>query len=276
MSYGYELAVTPLQITAAFCTLVNGGNLMKPFITKSVTDSRGNVLLENKPEKIRSVINPATSERMKRLMVGVVEHGSGTAAMLPDVLVGGKTGTSQRLVNNSYSSAHHNSSFIGFFPADNPSVVIYVLVNAPTRGQYGGLVAAPIFHDVAKRMIESDVNLVKDKKKIERDSKLMEQLIADMKTAPQNTKRSYLNVPEKKSTLSNRKFYNSDTMPNLANKSMRDAIAQLNTLGIQWKVNGVGKVVWQSVEPGLPFEKGIVCTLKCEPAVKKVIQSAGE
>jgi cell division protein FtsI (penicillin-binding protein 3) len=276
MSYGYELAVTPLQMTAAFCALVNGGNLMKPYITKSVTDARGNILIENKPEKIRSVINIATSEKMKNLMVGVVEHGSGTAAMLPDVLVGGKTGTSQRLVNNSYSSAHHNSSFIGFFPADNPTVVIYVLVNAPTRGQYGGLVAAPIFHDVAKRMIESDVNLVKDKKKIERDSKLMEQLIADLKTAPQNTKRSYLNVPEKKSTLSNRKFYISDTMPNLSNKSMRDAIAQLNTLGIQWKVNGVGKVVWQSVEPGMPFEKGIVCTLKCEPAAKKVKQSVGE
>jgi membrane peptidoglycan carboxypeptidase len=213
---------------------------------------------------------------MKNLMIGVVEHGSGTAAMLPDVMVGGKTGTAQRLVNNSYSSASHNSSFIGFFPADKPSVLIYVLVNAPSRGQYGGLVAAPIFHDVAKRMIESDMNLVKEKKKIERDNKLMEQLIADLKSTPRTLTRSYLNVAEKKTTVTNRKFYNSDTMPNLANKSVRDAIAQLNTMKVQFKVNGIGKVVWQSIEPGSHLNTGVVCTLKCEPVNKKVKQGIAE
>ena len=276
MSYGYELAVTPLQMIAAYSAIINGGNLYQPYITKSITDHSGKVIEEKQPEKIRSVISPATSAKMKDLMVGVVEHGSGTAAMLPDVLIGGKTGTSQRLVNNSYSSSSHNSSFIGFFPADNPTVVIYVLVNAPSRGQYGGLVAAPIFHDVAKRMIESDVNLVKEKKKIQRDSKLMDQLISDLKAAPKNNKRSYLNVAEKKETISNRKFYSSDTMPNLTNRSMRDAIAQLNTMKMQWKVNGIGKVVWQSIEPGSQLTHGTVCTLKCEPAIKKVKQSTAE
>ncbi|MDP3581909.1 MAG: penicillin-binding protein 2, partial [Ignavibacteria bacterium] len=196
MSYGYELAVTPLQMIAAYSAIINGGNLYQPYITKSITDHSGKVIEEKQPEKIRSVISPTTSAKMKNLMIGVVEHGSGTAAMLPDVLVGGKTGTSQRLVNNNYSSSSHNSSFIGFFPAENPTVIIYVLVNSPSRGQYGGLVAAPIFHDVAKRMIESDVNLVKEKKQIPRDNKLMDQLIADLKTAPKNTKRSYLNVAE--------------------------------------------------------------------------------
>ena len=276
MSYGYELAVTPLQMIAAYSAIINGGNLYQPFIVKSVTDHSGKVIEEKQPEKIRSVISPATSTKMKDLMVGVVEHGSGTAAMLTDVLVGGKTGTSQRLVNNSYSSSSHNSSFIGFFPAENPTVIIYVLVNSPSRGQYGGLVAAPIFHDVAKRMIESDVNLVKEKEQIPRDNKLMDQLIADLKTAPKNNKRSYLNVAEKKETISNRKFYSSDTMPNLANKSMRDAIAQLNTMKMKWKVNGIGKVVWQSIEPGTQLAPGTICILKCEPAIKKVKQSTAE
>lgn len=196
--------------------------------------------------------------------------------MLPNVLVGGKTGTAQRLINNSYSSSSHNSSFIGFFPADNPEVVIYVLVNSPTRGQYGGLVAAPIFHEVAKRMIESDANLVKDKKPIQRDNKLMDQLIADLKNAPNSSKRSYLNVAEIKKEVSTRKFENSATMPNLTNKSVRDAIAQLNTMKVQFKVNGIGKVVWQSVEPGVPLNPGVVCTLKCEPVNKKIKQSTAE
>lgn len=276
MSYGYELSVTPLQMAAAFSAIVNGGILYQPYITKSITDHSGKVVKESHPEKIRNVISAETSKKMKELMVGVVEHGSGTAAMLPNVLVGGKTGTAQRLVNNNYSSSSHNSSFIGFFPAENPSIVIYVLVNSPTRGQYGGLVAAPIFHEVAKRMIESDANLVKDKKPIQRDNKLMDQLIADLKSAPNSSKRSYLNVAEKKTISPSRKFDNSDTMPNLANKSVRDAIAQLNSMKVQFKVNGIGKVIWQSIEPGALLNPGIVCTLKCEPTNKKVKQSITE
>ncbi|MEW6652291.1 MAG: penicillin-binding protein [Bacteroidota bacterium] len=276
MSYGYELSVTPLQMTAAFSALINGGVLYQPLITKYITDQKGNILKENKPEKIRTVISEETSQKIRDLMIGVVERGSGTAAMLPNVLVGGKTGTTQRLVNNSYSSSSHNSSFIGFFPAEKPSIVIYVLVNSPTKGKYGGLVAAPIFNETAKRLIESDADLVKDKKPIKRDNKLMEQLIADLKNGTGKPKRSYLNVAENKTLKTGRKFISGDTMPNLTNKSVRDAIAQLNSMKIRFKVNGIGKVVWQSIEPGVALKPGIVCTLKCEPVNKKIKQDKAE
>ncbi|MDF1610871.1 MAG: penicillin-binding protein [Stygiobacter sp.] len=272
MSFGYELLVTPLQLTTAYCALVNGGNLYKPFIVKKIVDKNGNTIEEKEPQKIRTVISQKTSERIKKLMIDVVEKGTGTAAQLPDVLVGGKTGTSQRLVDNSYSSSHHNSSFIGFFPAENPKFVIYILLNSPTKAQYGGLVAAPIFHDVAKRIIESDPNLITNKKKIKHDEKLIDQLIADLKSAPKTT-RSYLNVPEIKEEKKNRVFKKTDTIPNLINNSMRDAIAKLNALGIKWKVVGTGKVVWQSLEPGSPFSKNDVCFIKCENSTKKINQN---
>ncbi|MCX7876636.1 MAG: transpeptidase family protein [Melioribacteraceae bacterium] len=269
MSYGYELLVTPLQLTTAYCALVNGGVLYKPFLVKKIIDKNGNIIEENEPERIRNVISRKTSERIKKLMIDVVEKGTGTAAQLPDVLVGGKTGTSQRLVNNSYSSAHHNSSFIGFFPADNPKFVIFILINSPKKAQYGGLVAAPVFHNVAKRIIESDPNLIPNKKKINHDDKLVDQLIADLKTSPK-TSRSYLNVPEIKEEKKIRVFKKTDTIPNLINYSMRDAIAQLNALGIKWKVIGNGKVTWQSIEPGSTFNKNDVCLLKCETTKKKI------
>lgn len=269
MSFGYELLVTPLQLTTAYCALINGGNLYKPFIVKKIIDKNGNTIEEKEPQKIRTVISKNTSERIKKLMIDVVEKGTGTAAQLPDILVGGKTGTSQRLVDNSYSSSHHNSSFIGFFPAENPKFVIFILLNSPSKAQYGGLVAAPIFHDVAKRIIESDPNLVPNKKKIEHDEKLIDQLIADLKTAPKTT-RSYLNIPEIKEEKRTRVFKKTDTMPNLINDSMRDAIAKLNAFGIKWKVIGTGKVVWQSIEPGSSFSKNDVCLLKCEYSTKKI------
>ncbi|MCX6174013.1 MAG: penicillin-binding protein [Ignavibacteriales bacterium] len=276
VSFGYEIAVTPLQMIAAYSAIVNGGTLLQPFILKSITDQNGKIILENQTKKIRTVIEKSTSDLIKDFMVGVVEHGTGIEAQLPDVLVGGKTGTSQQLVNKSYSSSQHNSSFIGYFPADNPKVICFILINAPQVGQYGGLVAAPIFREVAKRMIGTDMNLVPNKKKIERKQNLIDQLVADIKTTPKTKSISFSNIGDKSLTnISTRKIYNENptTMPNLINQSMRDAIARLNDIGMQYKVVGTGKVVWQNLEPGSNIIPGTVCLLKCEPLIKKVTAS---
>ncbi|MBI5730825.1 MAG: transpeptidase family protein [Ignavibacteriales bacterium] len=273
VSFGYEIAVTPLQMIAAFSAIVNGGTLLQPFILKSITDQNGKVILENQTKKIRTVIEKSTTDLIKDFMVGVVEHGTGIEAQLPDVFVGGKTGTSQQLVNKSYSSNQHNSSFVGYFPADNPKVICFILINAPQVGQYGGLVAAPIFREVAKRMIETDLSLVPNKKKIERKQNLIDQLIADIKTAPKTKSISFSNIGDRSLTnISTRKIYNenSTTMPNLISQSIRDAIARLNEIGLKYKVIGTGKVVWQNLEPGSDIIPGSVCLLKCEPLIKKV------
>ncbi len=273
MSFGYELSVTPIQLITAYSSLVNGGNLIQPFIVKKISDPSGKDLEVTQPRIIRKVISESTSERIKNMMVGVVERGTGIAARLTNVLVGGKTGTSQQLVNNSYSSNHHNSSFVGFFPAENPSIVCLILINSPKVGKYGGLVAAPVFHEVARRMLETDLNLVPNKKKIERKGQFIDQLIADIKMAPEIKTTSFANVADRSlSNIPTRKFFdkNSTTMPNLINQSMRDAIAQLTELGLKCNISGSGKVVWQSLEPGSNFTPGSVCTVKCEPNRKKI------
>jgi len=276
ISFGYELAITPLQLTTAYCALVNGGKLMQPYIVKKVADPAGREVEVTQPRVIRKVISESTSKRIRNLMVGVVEKGTGVAAQLPNVLVGGKTGTSQQLINKSYSSRHHNSSFIGFFPAENPSVICFILINAPKVGQYGGLVSAPVFHEVARRMIEADLNLVPDKKNIDRKVELIDQLFSEIKKTPESKTTSFANVADKSySNITTRKFYdkNSTSMPNLLNRSMRDAIAQLSELGLKCKISGSGKVVWQSLEPGSIFTPGAVCTVKCEPYGKKINES---
>ena len=134
LSFGYGIAVTPLQMITAYSALVNGGILNKPFLIKSVTDYKGNIIKENHPTKIRSVIDKSTSDLIKNMMIGVVEKGTGIAAQLDNVLVGGKTGTAQQLENGSYTSRKHNSSFVGFFPADNPKIICMIVVNAPQVG----------------------------------------------------------------------------------------------------------------------------------------------
>lgn len=270
LSFGYGIAVTPLQIIAAYSALVNGGTLYKPYLVKSITDYKGNVVQENHPTKIRTVISKSTSDIIKDIMVGVVEKGTGIAAQLDNVLVGGKTGTSQKLENGSYTSRKHNSSFVGFFPADNPQIICMILVNAPEVGKYGGLVAAPIFREVSKRILDSDWNLVPNRKKIKRDSRLMDELMADIKSYSGITSRSYLDEAPKTNSAAPRRFSstNKTIMPNLIKQSMRDAIAQLNEIGIEYKIVGTGRVVAQSIEPGSPISRDSICTLKCEQTKK--------
>lgn len=270
LSFGYGIAVTPLQIITAYSALVNGGTLYKPYLIKSITDYKGNVVEENHPTKIRTVINKSTSDILKDIMVGVVEKGTGIAAQLDNVLVGGKTGTSQKLENGSYSSRKHNSSFVGFFPADNPQIICMILVNAPEVGKYGGLVAAPIFREVSKRILDSDWNLVPNRKKIKRDSRLMDELMADIKSYSGITSRSYLDEAPKTNSVAPRRFSsaNKTIMPNLVKQSMRDAIAQLNEIGVEYKIVGTGRVVSQSIEPGSPISRDSICTLKCEQTKK--------
>ncbi len=265
ISFGYEISVTPIQLITAYSAVINGGVLYQPYVVKSISDYKGNLIHENYPVKIRQVISKEVSDEMRNLMVGVVEEGTGKEARLSDVLVGGKTGTSQKLIDNSYSSREYNSSFVGFLPADNPRVICLILYNSPAVGKYGGLVAAPVFKNVAQRLIDADPNLVKERKKIKRAESLINEKIAY--SNPDQDIVSFLNPGNKSAGKKNEKefdFANRTTMPSLINKSIRDAVAILNELGIKYKVLGGGKVLSQSIEPGTVIPKNTICILKCE------------
>ncbi len=265
LSFGYEISVTPIQLISAYAALINGGILYQPYVVKSVSNYRGNILQENNPIKIRQVIPSNISEEMRELMVGVVEEGTGKEARLEDVLVGGKTGTSQILVDNSYSSKEHNSSFVGFFPAKDPKVICFILYNAPEVGKYGGLVSAPVFHNIAKRLVDADINLVPNRKRIQRAGSLINNVIADSKS--NESVISFLNPgnnSERQKMEREFNLANRTTMPNLVNKTLRDAVSMLTELGMKYKILGGGKVISQSIEAGSLILRDSVCVLKCE------------
>ncbi|MDA3860670.1 MAG: penicillin-binding protein 2, partial [Melioribacteraceae bacterium] len=158
ISFGYEIGVTPIQLITAYCALVNGGDLLQPCIIKTIKEANGYTIEEFSRNKIRNVISEKTSKQVIEMMKDAVENGTGIEAQLPNVQVAGKTGTSQRLIDNKYSSSDYNSSFVGFFPADNPEYISLIIVKSPKIGKYGGRVAAPIFHKMAIRIAESDKN----------------------------------------------------------------------------------------------------------------------
>lgn len=153
MAFGYQLAVTPLQLLVAYATIANDGVMMRPHVLKRRLDREGNVVEAIEPQEIRRVVSPETARTVRNLLVGVVERGTGKEARVPGLAIAGKTGTAQKLDGGEYSRSKYNSSFIGFFPADQPSVTLLVLLDSPTNGYYGGQVAAPIFREIARRIV---------------------------------------------------------------------------------------------------------------------------
>ncbi len=152
---GHEVAVTELQMVMAMCAVANGGRLMRPLLVDRLEDSEGNVVFKNYPQPVRQVV----SEHAARLMVAALKtvvstNGTGRRAMLDHYTVAGKTGTAQKLVNHVYRRDKHFSSFLGFFPADEPELCVAVFLDEPKNGYYGGEAAAPVFRAIAERLAQ--------------------------------------------------------------------------------------------------------------------------
>lgn len=154
---GHAVSSTPLQTHYAMSVLANGGVLMKPRLVKRIADQNGEDFLRLEPEVRRRVISEKTARTMASMLVEAVgPEGTGGRAAIRGFEVAGKTGTTQKIVDGRYSSQHHVASFVGFFPASNPKLVISVIVDEPRGGVtgYGGVVSAPSFRRIAEPLIQ--------------------------------------------------------------------------------------------------------------------------
>ena len=154
VSIGHSAAATPIQMAMAMAAIANGGRLMRPLLVDRLEDADGKVIVKNYPQIVRQVFKPDTSKQVVETLKRVVStDGTAEKARLGYYTAAGKTGTAQKLVNGEYSHTKYFSSFIGFFPADNPELLIYVAVDEPdkAKGFYGGQVAAPAFKSIALR-----------------------------------------------------------------------------------------------------------------------------
>ena len=156
-AFGQGVSVTPIQQITAVSAAINGGKLYKPYIVKSINEPETNtVIQENKKTLVRQVISEKTSAEVRRALESVVANGSGRTAYIDGYRVGGKTGTAQKVENGHYLDNNYILSFIGFLPADDPQVVVYVAVDNPKGTvQYGGTTVGPIAKAVLKDSIKA-------------------------------------------------------------------------------------------------------------------------
>jgi cell division protein FtsI/penicillin-binding protein 2 len=156
---GYSISATPLQIHYAMATIASGGALMRPQVIRQVIDDSGEVVYNFNGAVRRQVLSTKTAEQMARMLQGVAsKEGTAPMAAIPNFEVAGKTGTAQKLINGRYSERNHVGSFVGFFPASRPRVVISVIVDDAKvpggRIAYGSTVAAPSFKHIGEQLIQ--------------------------------------------------------------------------------------------------------------------------
>jgi cell division protein FtsI (penicillin-binding protein 3) len=151
---GQGVLATSLQTAMAMAAVANGGVLMRPMLIDALVDDKGQIVAKYQPQPVRRVVTYAAANTMIEALKTVVdEHGTAKGATLEHYTVAGKTGTAQKVVQGQYSHDKFFSTFIGFFPADEPELLIGVFADEPLKrtGYYGGIVCAPVFKRIAER-----------------------------------------------------------------------------------------------------------------------------
>ncbi len=154
IAIGQGISVTPVQFITAGAAIANNGLLMKPLIIAAIKNPQGKIIKKFKPTPIRQIISPELAQEITKLLKKVVTNGTGKLAQINGYEIAGKTGTAQKVDSQGgYSPINFISSFIGYLPADDPKLVILVIIDEPKGTYWGGAVAAPTFRGVAKRIL---------------------------------------------------------------------------------------------------------------------------
>ncbi|WP_153124230.1 stage V sporulation protein D [Peribacillus tepidiphilus] len=193
-AFGQGVSVTPIQQVAAVSAAVNGGTLYTPYIAKELIDSAtGEVIMRKTPESKRKVISEQTSEQIRYALESVVAKGSGKGAFIDSYRVGGKTGTAQKVKDGRYMENNHIVSFIGFAPADDPQIVIYVAVDNPKGTvQFGGVVAAPIVGNIMEDALVA-LDVKPREKQIEKEKSWLDPIMIEVPNLVGMTKKELTN-----------------------------------------------------------------------------------
>ncbi|MBE0650187.1 MAG: transpeptidase family protein [Bacteroidales bacterium] len=269
MSVGYGLELTPLQILTLYNAVANDGVEVKPRFVSAITEG-GNVI-KKFPVVIRDsmIAPPRVIQQVKKLLVGVVENGTGQILKNKHFKIAGKTGTAKIAKNGTYIS-EYNATFVGYFPADDPQYSCIVVINRPKNGYYGASAAAPVFKEIADEVYATSLA-------INMGSGIPDTLSAlpladhpvwypDLKTIYKSlgiNQKDYLSEEkwaetkdENDTAVFNVKDFSNGLVPNVRGMKARDAIYLLENMGFNVDVNGRGAVISQSLRPGTRFQKG--------------------
>ena len=275
MSIGYEVKMAPIQILALYNAVANNGKMMRPMFVKEVTRN-GKIVEKFDPIVLNSAIcSKATIQTMQELLVGVVENGTAKNIKNEFYSIAGKTGTAQIAKGTEgYKSGgvEYQASFVGYFPAGNPKYSCIVVVNGPSNNvYYGNVVAGTVFREIADRVYASDYRLNRQPLLSEIECQgvfpfskggKLEELSIICKELKINSI-SHNNIIDWVTTqatdsaiIIKPKAITDGLVPSVIGMGAKDAVSILENLGLNVRIQGVGRVVSQSLKAGTKFKKG--------------------
>ena len=251
VSFGQGMSVTNVQLATAMSAIANGGRLMQPMLVRRMSDGHGAIIEENKPRVRRQVVPRRVAKLVGQMLTAVTEPG-GTAmeAAVDGYLVAGKTGTAQKAdyVHGGYAKDKWLASFIGFAPADRPSVVISVVIDEPVIAHYGGTVAGPVFRRIAEVTLRHMGITPEGRQAVLAKKKEQQIAVVETETAPEEE-------PVEKGE---------SAVPDVRSLPLRQAVIALHAESLVAEVQGSGLVVSQEPAPGKAVSHGSVVRLQLE------------
>jgi cell division protein FtsI (penicillin-binding protein 3) len=251
IGFGQGVSVTAIQLISAVSAIANNGVLMKPYVVRGFADKDNRLIKLYTPTVVRKVISPDVAKRLTKMLTEVVGavDGTGKNARIVNVAVAGKTGTSQKFdfTRGVYSSEKVRTSFMGFFPADNPQVAILVILDEPQRDKWGGVAAAPVFKNIGEQILNCFKTNIRETPVFEKDTNKVQLVSAQQTLIPQNV------VGDDEST-----------MPDFSGLTIREAMKKAKAESIELKISGNGWAVRQYPQAHVPFGDERVCNVVFE------------
>jgi cell division protein FtsI (penicillin-binding protein 3) len=271
MSIGYEVQLTPLQVLKFYNAVANDGRLMKPYLVEKVVND-GLLIKQYGPRVVQKQIASMQSiKTLQNLLEGVVVNGTGSNVATENFRIAGKTGTAQTNYGRGDEYIGYQASFAGYFPADNPKYSIIVVIYNPdvSTGYYGSAVAGPVFKEIAEKMYATKAI---NQKPINQHSPswVKAKLPASASGFANDFEHVFRSIgiqyegdlnadwarfePEEDQVSLINEAYPAGVVPNVKGMGLRDATYLLENAGLKVKSKGMGKVVSQSLRPGLKID----------------------
>lgn len=246
IAFGQGISVTAIQLVTAMSAIANDGVLMRPHVVRCMVDKKGRVVKEFEPVAVRRVISPETSHRITSILTDVVEEGTGGNARIVNLSVAGKTGTSQKFDFDlgRYSTKKVEASFVGFFPAEDPQLVILVVLDEPETHRWGGTAAAPVFKKVSEQILRCS-------------NKSME--LREVATDEDNEEIKIIQASTTMETIYPDTSVDESVIPDFGGMSIREVLRISQSRGIDVRITGSGWGVSQNPAPGVRIEENQSC-----------------
>ena len=276
MSIGYEIELTPLQVLTLYNAVANNGKMIAPIIVRSINKVDQEIESFSSPVIKRNICSSSTLKEVKTLLEGVVENGTARNINNSYYKIAGKTGTAQKIINGRYTR-NYNTSFAGYFPADEPKFSCIVIIDSP-KGfrQYGSNVAAPVFKEIADKIYALDLELhdtfyaeqsqnegifpvIRAGNREDLEFICRELAIPNQSLSSEDWVKAKV---KENAVLWTTDEIAPEVVPDVKGMTLRDAIFLLENHGLTVSHLGTGRIIAQSISPGKKIKKGSRISLK--------------